>query len=98
MQYQENKDAYGSGIHGQSSTRIAKLCITTRGGNCIMYILRNFMLIIFLCTTVLISGCVTMTEPVSMGEGRYLITLNARGGFESDGSLLSKSIEKANQF
>ncbi|WP_146166013.1 hypothetical protein [Stenotrophobium rhamnosiphilum] len=39
-----------------------------------------------------------MTDPVSMGENRYLVTLNARGGFQSDGELLSRSITKANEF
>ena len=46
----------------------------------------------------LLSACVTMTEPVSMGENRYMITLNARGGFQSDGELLSRSVKKANEF
>jgi hypothetical protein len=45
-----------------------------------------------------LSGCVTVTEPVSMGENRYLITLNARGGFQSDGELLTQSINHANDF
>ena len=52
---------------------------------------------IVLAATIL-SGCVTMTAPVSMGENRYLITLNARGGFQSDGELLTQSIGKANEF
>ncbi len=40
----------------------------------------------------------SITEPVSLGEGKYLITLNARGGFKSDGELLTKTIESAQEF
>lgn len=47
---------------------------------------------------VLLSACVSVTEPVSMGEGKYLITLNARGGFKSDGELLAKTIGSAQEF
>jgi hypothetical protein len=46
----------------------------------------------------LISGCVTMTDPVPMGEGRYMISLNARGGFQNNGELLAQSIKRANDF
>jgi hypothetical protein len=46
----------------------------------------------------LMTGCVTVTDPVAMGEGRYLITLNARGGFQNDGELLTQSVKKANDF
>lgn len=46
----------------------------------------------------LMTGCVTVTDPVSMGEGRYMITLNARGGFQNNGELLAQSIKKANDF
>jgi hypothetical protein len=38
----------------------------------------------------LVSGCVSVTQPVAIGEGRYLITLNARGGLTSDGELLER--------
>jgi hypothetical protein len=44
------------------------------------------------------SGCVTMTEPTPIGDGRYLVTLNARGGFQSDGELLNQTISRANTF
>jgi len=47
---------------------------------------------------VVLGACVTMTDPVPMGDGRYMITLNARGGFESDGELLTQSVQKANAF
>lgn len=47
---------------------------------------------------ILLSGCVSMTEPVEMGDGRYMLSLNARGGFQNDGELLAKSINKANEF
>jgi hypothetical protein len=50
------------------------------------------------CAFCLLAGCVNLTEPVSMGENRYMITLNARGGFQSDGELLSRSIQKAHEF
>ncbi len=46
----------------------------------------------------LLAGCVTLTEPVAVGENKYVITLNARGGFHSDGELLTQSIAKANSF
>lgn len=39
----------------------------------------------------LMSGCVTVTDPVPMGEGRYMISLNARGGFQNNGELLGSS-------
>jgi len=63
-----------------------------------MRTLRNLVAISLVSSVSLITGCVTITEPVSIGEGRYMIALNARGGFRSDGKLLSQSIEKANQF
>jgi len=47
---------------------------------------------------VAVSGCVSMTEPVSMGENKFMITLNARGGFQSDGELLSRTIQRAKEF
>ncbi|WP_143188691.1 hypothetical protein [Burkholderia ubonensis] len=46
----------------------------------------------------LMTGCVSVTDPVAMGEGRYLITLNARGGLQSDGELLAQSVQRANDF
>ena len=46
----------------------------------------------------LLAACVTITDPVAVGENKYLITLNARGGFQSDGQLLTESIAKANSF
>ena len=49
-------------------------------------------------STLALAACVTITNPVAVGENKYLITLNARGGFESDGELLTQSIEKANSF
>lgn len=50
------------------------------------------------CTALLVAGCVTVTDPVRMGKNRYIVTLNARGGFESDGELLTQSIQRANEF
>jgi hypothetical protein len=54
--------------------------------------------IIAVSTAIILSGCVTVTDPVSMAENRYMITLNAHGGFQSDGELLSRSVQRANQF
>jgi hypothetical protein len=56
------------------------------------------LLISSTCTAAVLVACVSTTEPVSMGENRYMITLNARGGLQSDGELLSHTIEKANEF
>lgn len=53
---------------------------------------------LFVLAAMVVSGCVSMTDPVSMGNDRYMITLNARGGFSNDGELLSKSVAKANEF
>ncbi len=39
-----------------------------------------------------------MTDPVPMGDGRYMVSMNAHGGFQSDGELLTQSINRANQF
>lgn len=49
--------------------------------------------------TLLLSGCVSMTEPVQTDDhGGYVITLNAHGGFHNDGELLTESIDKARSF
>ena len=47
---------------------------------------------------VMLGGCVSMSQPVAVGKDTYLITLNARGGFQSDGDLLTQSIERAREF
>ena len=47
---------------------------------------------------VILGGCVSMSQPVAIGKDTYLITLNARGGFQSDGDLLAQSIERARAF
>lgn len=46
----------------------------------------------------LVAGCVTVTEPVQVGENEYMIGLGARGGFETDAELLAKSIKAAGEF
>lgn len=51
-----------------------------------------------MCAAFFLSACVTITDPVPMGEGRYMITLNARGGFTGNGELLTKTIGKANAY
>ena len=48
--------------------------------------------------SLLLAGCVTTTDPVSMGGGRYMITLNARGGFQSNGTLITETVQRANNF
>lgn len=55
-------------------------------------------LLVVLAAVLFMAGCTTITDPVSIGGGRYLITLNSRGGFQSDGELLDKSIHKAISF
>lgn len=59
--------------------------------------INQFHLFILIAISIL-AGCVSITDPVAMGEGRYMITLNARGGFSNDGELLTQSINKANEF
>ncbi len=58
----------------------------------------NKRLLALVAATISLGGCVSMTEPVSMGENKYMITLNAHGGFQSDGELLTRSVQKANEF
>jgi hypothetical protein len=60
--------------------------------------MKNVLVFVVASAIIVLSACVTMTEPVSMGENRYMITLNARGGFQSDGELLSRSVQRANEF
>lgn len=55
------------------------------------------LMIIFLLTT-LLTACVTISDPVSLGDDRYMLHLNARGGFSSDGELLEETIKQANAF
>lgn len=45
-----------------------------------------------------LSGCVTPTAPVSMGEDRYMIGTNARGGFSSNSQILAETIQRAQAF
>lgn len=54
--------------------------------------------IVLLCVVTLLASCVTMTDPVPMGEGRYMLTLNAHGGFSSSGDLLTQTVKHANDF
>jgi hypothetical protein len=44
------------------------------------------------------AGCVTLTEPVQMGKDTYMLTTHARGGFNSDGALMTQAIAKAGDF
>lgn len=56
------------------------------------------MRIAVLAVAALLSGCVSMTEPVQVGKDTYMIGLNARGGFSSDAGLLSQTIKAATVF
>ncbi len=49
-------------------------------------------------TVLLLSGCVTPTAPVSMGNDRYMIGVNARGGFSSNSELLAATVQRAQAF
>ncbi len=49
-------------------------------------------------TVLSLSGCVTPTAPVSMGDDRYMIGVNARGGFSSNSELLAETIQRAQTF
>jgi len=51
-----------------------------------------------LCAFPLLTGCVSITDPVPMGKDTYMISLNARGGFSSNGQLLANTIKKAGDF
>lgn len=56
------------------------------------------MRLVSLCLFLALTGCVTPTEPVSVGEGRYMIGVNARGGFQSNSELTAQTIRRANEF
>jgi len=45
-----------------------------------------------------LSGCVSVTEPVSVGKDTYMIGLGARGGFSTDAELMSKTLKAAGDF
>lgn len=45
-----------------------------------------------------LAGCVSTIEPVSMGEGIYMIATNARGGFKSDAELSADTIRAAHAY
>lgn len=45
-----------------------------------------------------IAGCVTTTEPVQLTRDTYMITTHARGGFNSDGELITQTITTASHF
>jgi hypothetical protein len=47
---------------------------------------------------VLLTGCVTMTDPVMVGKDTYMIGLGARGGFSNDSDLLAQTIRSAGAF
>ncbi len=45
-----------------------------------------------------LSGCVSVTEPVSVGKDTYMIGLGARGGLSTDAELMSKTLKSAGEF
>ena len=45
-----------------------------------------------------LSGCVTTTEPVSVGRDAYMIGMGARGGMTSDAELLAQTMRTAGAF
>jgi hypothetical protein len=45
-----------------------------------------------------LTGCVSTIEPVSMGDGTYMIATNARGGFKSDAQLSADTIQAAHAY
>ena len=49
-------------------------------------------------TALVSSGCVTVTEPVSVGTDTYMIGLNARGGLTGDAELLAQTMRAAGAF
>lgn len=51
-----------------------------------------------LAAALALTGCVTMTEPVPMGQDTFMLGLGARGGFSSDAELLSQSVRAAGAF
>ena len=45
-----------------------------------------------------LAGCVSMTEPVSVGPDAYMLGLSARGGMTSDAELLAQTLRSAGTF
>ena len=45
-----------------------------------------------------LAGCVTFSEPVQTAPDTYLITMDARGGLQGSGELLTETIQRANAF
>ena len=45
-----------------------------------------------------LGACVSTTEPVSVGNGSFMIATNARGGMRSDGDLTADTIRQAHDF
>lgn len=46
----------------------------------------------------LLAGCATTTEPVSLGGGQYMIATHARGGLKSDAQLSADTIQAAHAY
>ncbi|MDO9334973.1 MAG: hypothetical protein Q7T61_01100 [Caulobacter sp.] len=51
-----------------------------------------------LLLALLLGACTTATEPVSLGDGRYMIATTTRGGLKSNGELKAGTIQAAQAF
>ena len=49
-------------------------------------------------TGLALSGCVSVTQPVSVGPDTYMMGLGAHGGFSSDAELLAQTMRAAGEF
>lgn len=45
-----------------------------------------------------LAGCVHEMAPVPMGNDRFMVSVNARGGGRSNSTLLAQTIERANAY
>ena len=60
--------------------------------------MRRLFLAMLIPASLALSGCVSVTSPVPIGQDAWMIGLGARGGFQSDAELLSQSVSAAGQF
>lgn len=48
--------------------------------------------------TLFLAGCVSVTQPVAVGQDTYMIGLGARGGLSSDADLMAQSVKAAGAY
>lgn len=60
--------------------------------------MRKSKTISVLVVALALAGCVTQTSPIALGQDRYMLGVNARGGFSSNSQLLADSIQRAHDF